>query len=600
MAAYRNDTFFFRDDLLFLEQARESRLTIFYLRDGLFEHFSPFSRLLDYVLVHVAPGNFTVAFALMLLMFALTLCAFAFASVALLGNRPLSLTLTIAFGQSLFVFRLLGWWTATANILPAIGFGLAAMAGYLTWHRSKRHRWLLLSIGAYAISLGAHEQAILLGPELLLLRLLVLEEEFSVAAWVRVVWRERWAWIAYGSMSLLAVWNYYQFYYVPRSRPGIGLVAHFAEVSIVETFFPALFGVKYPETPFANHPATVILVAVTVSAVVLLSVALRRRAWRAWALLGLVVGVNTLALAFSRAQLYGLVPARELYYYQGPAFYALLCVGCALSNRVSGPARQGMVARLPSLGRIRGRVPLTAVLGFIIVASYQGLFAASARAMTDATYQPAVARGYVKVFLADYSRLRSHGVDVVLLNRDVLPVVQPPEFAPFNRYDRFFPFFAPGLHFDQAPGATYLVGPDGHLLPVTVAADRRISPTRLDSRSAVNLVGLSATGSEGSPLCVTPTAPQPVVVLSLTSALEGADVYMRIDYATDSTFAPAFAVDAGSGLVPVAPALDTWSPHLTGGYAQLNFPLIQRVAIGNFPLGSHTCLKNIIIGHLQY
>ena len=111
MAAYRNDTFFFRDDLLFLEQARESRLTIFYLRDGLFEHFSPFSRLLDYVLVHVAPGNFTVAFALMLLMFALTLCAFAFASVALLGNRPLSLTLTIAFGQSLFVFRLLGWWS---------------------------------------------------------------------------------------------------------------------------------------------------------------------------------------------------------------------------------------------------------------------------------------------------------------------------------------------------------------------------------------------------------------------------------------------------------------------------------------------------------
>ena len=51
-------TFFFVDDFLFMAQARTQPFDLTYLRESLFEHFSPVSRLLDSLLVTVAPGSF--------------------------------------------------------------------------------------------------------------------------------------------------------------------------------------------------------------------------------------------------------------------------------------------------------------------------------------------------------------------------------------------------------------------------------------------------------------------------------------------------------------------------------------------------------------
>jgi len=601
MTAYRHDTYFFRDDLLFFEQARQTSFGVSYLRLGLFEHFSPISRLLDYILVHAAPGNFTVAFLLMVLMFALTLCAFGAAAVSLLGNGPLALAVTAAFGQSLFQFHLLEWWTATANILPAIGLGLAALAGYVTWQRERRHRWLMVSVVAYALSLGAHEQAMLLGPELLLVRLLVLTPRLTPATALAVVWRERVAWLIYGSLTLLAAWNYYHFYYIARPRPGLRLLAHFAEVSVVETFLPGLLGVKYPEAGAFDHLATVVIVTVIVVAVVAVTVLLRRRAWRPWALLGCILGVNTLALATSRAQLYGVVPARQLWYFEGAAFFALLCLGCALSTRVSGPADPTRVAgaRRRGLRPLPTRVGAAIALGVVI--GYQGLFATSARALTEAAYEPRLTAAYVNTFLADYRRAEERGADVVLLNRDVPPVIQGPEFAPYQRYDRFFPFFVSDLRVDEAPGSTYLVAPDGRLLPTTLARDVSIDLTDPATRASVVVGDATASAAAAqTPLCVTPTGPHPVVVVTLPMTYVRDDIYMRIDYRTDASFTPAFAADPGDGLRSVDSGRDHWSPGMSGGYVQIQLPAVAKVAVGNFPAGSRTCIIDIVVGHPQY
>src|SRR5690349_3191077 len=56
-------TYFFIDDFIFLREARTEAFGVHYLRQPLFEHFSPVTRALDKVLIHVAAGNFAVAHA---------------------------------------------------------------------------------------------------------------------------------------------------------------------------------------------------------------------------------------------------------------------------------------------------------------------------------------------------------------------------------------------------------------------------------------------------------------------------------------------------------------------------------------------------------
>jgi hypothetical protein len=59
-------TYFFVDDFLFLRQAQLEHFGQLYLREPLFEHFSPVSRVLDSVVVNLDPAGWTLAHALQL------------------------------------------------------------------------------------------------------------------------------------------------------------------------------------------------------------------------------------------------------------------------------------------------------------------------------------------------------------------------------------------------------------------------------------------------------------------------------------------------------------------------------------------------------
>ena len=81
--------------------------------------------------------------------------------------------LTLAFAESLVLVHLLGWWTATANILPATLFGLLTIAAFLRYRRLGNRRWIAVSLLSYGVSLCTHEQSWLVVGYLILFDLLV-------------------------------------------------------------------------------------------------------------------------------------------------------------------------------------------------------------------------------------------------------------------------------------------------------------------------------------------------------------------------------------------------------------------------------------------
>ena len=188
-------TYFFIDDWLFIAEARRLPLSLSYLRKPLYEHFSPISRLLDKLLVGDTTGSFALAHDLQLVMYAAAIAAFAFVVRTILGNKWPAFFLTILFGQSLFLIRLLNWWTATANILPATVFSLIAFGAYLRWWRSRSFGWLIVCLACFLVALLDYENAMLLPLYILTVSLLVLADDSRPRRLnaLRSEWRSGWA-----------------------------------------------------------------------------------------------------------------------------------------------------------------------------------------------------------------------------------------------------------------------------------------------------------------------------------------------------------------------------------------------------------------------
>ena len=125
--------FFFLDDYKFLGGARTDSFSLSYLRAGEYEHFSPISRAFMKLIVALAPGSFGLAHGVELALYACLLIAFALVVTTILGNSWSALVLTILFGQSVFLIRLLFFWTNVVNNVPAAIFSLLSIACYLRW-----------------------------------------------------------------------------------------------------------------------------------------------------------------------------------------------------------------------------------------------------------------------------------------------------------------------------------------------------------------------------------------------------------------------------------------------------------------------------------
>ncbi|MGH2850054.1 MAG: hypothetical protein ACRDLP_05500 [Solirubrobacteraceae bacterium] len=454
-------TFFFLDDLLFLNQARAQSLSLGYLREQLFEHFSPVSRLLDTLLVSVAPGSFAFAHAIELTIYLAALLAFAFVASTILGNGWRAFALTVVFGQSVFLFRLLNWWTATANILPSTVLMLVALGCYLRWRERRSRAMLAASFLAYAVALLDYELAILLPLYAALIRLVVIERRPGPRAWLRALWDERAAWIGYGVIAALAIANYYAFYYSTDFAPTHGNVSlhalgAFGVNALVNTFVPALAGIKYAVAP-DSHPAVAAATAAALVAAAGVTAWLRPRAWRCVGVFALVFLVTMLPVGLARVGHYGATDGNVLYYQQSIQFMFLVLAAFALSERWSGerPVRPiGPAARR-----------MATVAGGAAIIAYAALLVVSVRAMSAASWQPRQDQAYVSRFLAGVRRVEARtGRPPALVDLTVPKQRMPKPLWPFNSYDVFFGLFDRTLRVDRIAPTVYTVAFGGALV----------------------------------------------------------------------------------------------------------------------------------------
>jgi hypothetical protein len=471
-AALTSFTFFFVDDYEFLSQAQAQSVSLSYLRQGLYEHFSPVSRLLDKLLVALAPGNFVFAHGVELALYASALIAFALVMRTILGNSWIAFAFTVVFGQSIFLIRLLYWWTATANILPASLFMLLALWCYLRWREVGSRKLLVGSFAAYAMALLDYETAILFPAYLAAISLLVLERRPGRRAWIASLWRERWAWTGYAALDAAALVNYYSYYYRPAVRPSFHAVTHFLEIALVETFVPALLGIAHAQAPAAAVAGTVVLAAVATT------LYLRPRAWRCLAAFIFVFLITMLPLGLNRLAQLGSKVGQVLYYQQSLQFMFLVLAAFAISPRWSGRrARPWVGTPRPAAGRWRllairqpSRRALAAA-GAAVLAGYAALYVTSLRTLSHEVWQARQDSAYVSEYLASLKRLRAaSGREPVLIDLDVPTIVLPRKLAAVPTYGVFFALFNPRLRVDEIANPVYVVSPRGRLLPVRFEA----------------------------------------------------------------------------------------------------------------------------------
>ena len=334
-AWFTRSFYYFQDDFIFIRQAQTSSFSLTYLRGSLFQHFSPVSRLIDYVLAHRFHSSIAAAHTIELVLLAASVLAFSWTIRELVGRHWWRHLLTLAFAESLALIHLLGWWTATANILPATVFGLLTIAGFVRYRRVRTRRWIAISLLSYGVSLCTHEQSWLVVGYLILFDVLVLAPGGRFRSALVRLWREGWIWLSYAFLTALAMINYFAFYYAPlKPRATVTELIRYVGVQFSQAFAPSAIGLRPLTTGWTNTAA---LVVDSLIFVVIVAVSIYRRpsAWRVWAVFAIGFLANSIMIGANRVGYFGVDFGQQLYYIQAPAYLFLLCVGAAFSPDAS-------------------------------------------------------------------------------------------------------------------------------------------------------------------------------------------------------------------------------------------------------------------------
>jgi hypothetical protein len=594
--------FFFVDDFLFLEQARTEPFNLAYLRSPLFEHFSPISRLLDKLLVVAAPGSFGFAHAVELAMYACAIVAFAFVIREILGNTWTTFAFAIVFGQSIFLLRLLDWWTATANILPATIFMLVALGCYLRW-RERRSGWLLAaSLVAYLLALCDYEVAMLFPVYLALITFVVLEWRSGPRGWLTTLRRERWAWCGYVLLAVLALANYYHYYYYSSpGRPSLHQLGSYLVIALVDTFIPALLGIKYATAP-ETHVAAIAAASAVMATAIGVTLYLRPRAWRCLVAFVAVFLVTTLAVGVNRIVQQGVSRGHVIYYQQSLQFMFLVLAAFAISPRWSGRRAVSTSFRVPRA--------LLAIGAATAVVVYAILYVTSLRGIERASWQPRQDRAYVNTYLASVSRLRaSRGRGPVLLDTTVPTRVLPRHLYPYTLDSQFFALFDPGLRVGGSAHPLRLVGGHGVLRRVgfAVTAGALTQHATVASRPgpwapAPRRVydGCVPARAKGVWLRV-PLAHRQQVPVQIGGAQEA----IRVHYVLPATTPVSVALIAGNGSTLSTSNSEIWDGG--SGTVLVSLPSISRtlslnggeLATIGFRLPPRACVTGLSLGALR-
>jgi hypothetical protein len=508
----------------------------------------------------------------------------------------------------LALIHLLGWWTATANILPASLFGLLTIAAFLRYRRAGVRRWIFISLLSFGLSLCTHEQSWLVVGYLFLFDLLVLAPGGRLRSALSRMWREAWIWLGYVLLTVLAMVNYFAFYYAPlKPRATIVELIRYVGIQFGQAFAPSAIGLRPLTTGWTNTVALVVD-SLVFAAIVIVSIYRRPSAWRVWTVFGVGFLANAIMIGANRVGYFGVDFGVQLYYLDSPAYLFLLCVGAAFSLDASGApyARQQEVSARPRVHASHRRPsPRFGVWGVsacvLAVGLYAFAFFTSATTMTkkdESNIESATAQTYFTRLLGQIDAATARGQGVSLVDTTVPIGVVAPAFAPANRLSYALSVVRPAAAIGRLGRSMFTVTSDARLIPVRFD---RTSGTSKGLPVADVVVGSGARSSTdeealGDGRCFTSTRPGGMITVRLSSPLTTAAGWLLLGLRT-SPGAPLNVSTLNGG---VNTLVGTINPAATSNEDDYVLPLSPRtfdtVALSTATAGQHVCFSSVDTG----
>jgi len=454
---YVRDSWFFVDDFLFLRQGLDEPLSLDYLRLGLFEHFSPVHRFVDWAFIRTAGLNWTVAASVLMLLVAGCTLSFFYLTSAIISDRRRVLVVTGLYAVSLFFVRNAVWWTGGIHLMFVTIATLVCLGGFARWLIDRSPFNLAISVAALTFALLTHEHGLLIIGYLVLLRALVLEPR--ITSWrtaIHSVRNDWYAWVLYVALTAVAAGNFLANYYAESTRPPVGDLLRYLWYAVAEGFFSTLFLVKVPEARIATPVVSGAIALACGLAIVVGSLVVHRGAWRPWTVFFLSFLVGSLALGLNRTVQFGPTIGREPRYHMALAALFLVCAAVAFDG-----------ARRFAIPKARSSVAFAVAL--VLGVTYLFAFVRSAPRVAAMDGSVPLTEAFFDQLGQDLGNERRLGREPVIANEAMPEEIVPSFLAPFNRFDRALGLFDEGLVVERGP-TTHRVSSTGALVPVDVEA----------------------------------------------------------------------------------------------------------------------------------
>lgn len=316
--AFLTHYYFREDDFQVLDVAVKSKLTWSYLTHVDVGHFFPGVYALAWVLSRVALYNWTTASAVSIVMIAAASLAAWRLLRTLLGNRPAILIPLTFFLLSPIAFPLYSWWIQVVEIVPVEIAVLMAANAHVHYVRAGRFRHALAAAAWLVFGLLFYEKAVLI-PLILFAVTAFFLTGLPLLTSLRVSLLRLWrAWVLYlalvGCYAAIFVASLRSSTVQPTTPSSASSVATFSWDLLRQSFAPGVLGGPWRWSPlnggtdaYARAPAVLALICLLlVAAVIIASILTRPRAWRAWLILVVWIGLaDILPIAVGRLSFTG-------------------------------------------------------------------------------------------------------------------------------------------------------------------------------------------------------------------------------------------------------------------------------------------------------
>jgi hypothetical protein len=481
---WTSQSWFITDDFFNAYTARISSLDWDYLREGVYQHFAPGHRLVDWLLWREARFDWTVA--MVFLYGALILSGGLLLAILdrLCGRRWWHLLVACWFVVSFVWVRSIQWWANGLHTVPGtLGTLAAVYCSIRTFESERSWRWPWLAAAGLAVGLAFYEKALLAVIYAPLLRLAVYTPKLTLRAVLDAVRREWRLWTVLATVAI--PWFLYwsaEDYAGDQPNPSANLLQEYGRILWLRGFVPALLGVRVQADASTGEDVAIVAGQIALAAFVAWTVWRRRQAWRAWSFFAITFVLNAALLGVNRIVQFGTGIALDSRY--ATEYLPIFAIAAALATSSNWPRSAGAKRPFPDTRQVPTRAAAAAAA---LAALFLGLNALSSNGIAD-EWPAYKAERYYKGLRTSASEYKSRvGHPPAILDEPVIPEVLPAFLSPFNRARYVLPTLGVDVPYDTPADDLHAIDADGLLIPLKFAAAQRVKAARGCTRGPKSL-----------------------------------------------------------------------------------------------------------------